>query len=790
VTLDRAHWQRARALFDELVELDGAERIARLDVLGADDRVLRRTVERLLAADTDAEDLLRDWSFGSALGRPATVANARDPLGIVGHTVSHFRVKECLASGGMGVVYTAEDLQLGRVVALKFPLPHQLLAESVKERFVNEARSAGALDHPNLCTVYEVAESAHGLFLVMPLYPGETLKARLARDGTLPADDALAITQQITTGLASAHAAGIVHRDLKPANVMLLPDGTVKVLDFGLAKIRDVSLTRSHSTLGTIGYVSPEQIRGDQVDARTDLWSIGVMLHEMLTGALPFRGEHEIAIVHGILHREPSRPSALTPSLSRQLDDLIAALLQKDAGDRYASADALLADIAGLRSGAALAHRAPFWGRSASRRRVRTVTGLPRWSYGLVAAALVVLAGSAALQREKTGEAAPPVATRIASGEVRRNVEQELSRETAATLGARLTEAERDSIARRVAVEVRAYDAYLRARAAEVAAATPQRMAPVATEKMRKARSPYSPARGADSVLDDTAFARREQARAEAEAALRLRLALLEGHEALGEYRALTGDVSKAIDELGFPLGTSPHSASLPYRLGFIMGERAGRLEDALAAYERAAGDRNGAATHARFSALYVQRRYADALAMLDSSNSELTHDANVYLPTSLMRAQLQTALGERRLARASYSVALSLLRDSLTAHPGDQRIRVSLALALAGLGEKGEAAREAHRAMNLVAANSDARIASSVMGVAVEVLARVGETDDALDLVELLFSTHAGREITVPYLRVWPGFDPLRNDQRFEALLARFGADSARETLPAGDRQ
>ena len=366
--------------------------------------------------------------------------------------------------------------------------------------------------------------------------------------------------------------------------------------------------------------------------------------------------------------------------------------------------------------------------------------------------------------------------------------------------------------------------------------------APVTTERMHALAASG----------DDTTLARREQARAEAEAALRLRLALLEGQEALGEYWARSGDVSKAIDELGFPLRASPHSASLPYRLGFIMGERAGRLEDALAAYERASKsepgngrarsavartsshprrpdaevlaaapdshamkvakgdvylrrtgsadtlaavmrtvpavwDPNGAATYARFTALYVQRRYGEGLAMLDQSTSELTHDVNRYLPTTLMRAQLQEALGERKLARVSYATALSLLRDSLAAHPGDQHIRVNVALALAGLGEKGEAVREAHRAMNLVAASSDVQTVSSVMGIAAEVLAKAGETDDALDLVELLFSMHTGREVTVPYLRVWPGFDPLRSDPRFQALLARFGADSTGRNLSAG---
>ena len=371
---DREQWQRARRLFDELVELESGPRRSRLEQIGAEDPVLRNAVARLLLSDPGSEAALRDYSFGSPGGAPTIATSSRDPLGVIGQTVSHFRVKDYLAAGGMGVVYRAEDLQLGRAVALKFPVPDQQLERSLKERFINEARSAAALDHPNLCTVYEIAEGEHGVFLAMPLYPGETLKDRIVREGALQPDDALAIVQQVATGLASAHAAGIVHRDLKPGNVMLLPDGTVKILDFGLAKTRDISLTGSHRTLGTIGYVAPEQIRGGRVDARTDLWSIGVLLYEMLTGKPPFRGDHEMSILHAILHAEPSRPSELNGGLSPQLDNLIGTLLQKDAGDRYPSADALLADIAALRSGAALAHRTPFWRRTAWRRRVRGAT--------------------------------------------------------------------------------------------------------------------------------------------------------------------------------------------------------------------------------------------------------------------------------------------------------------------------------------------------------------------------------------------------------------------------------
>ncbi|CAN5266528.1 serine/threonine-protein kinase [soil metagenome] len=368
---DRELWQRARSLFDEVVELESGPRRARLEEIGREDPILRQAVERLLMADTGAEAALRDYSFGSPRSTSPSAVNSRDPLGVIGHTVSHFRVTDYLAAGGMGAVYSAEDLQLGRTVALKFPLPHQQIDRGVKERFVNEARSAAALDHPNLCTVHEIGESEQGVFLAMPLYPGETLRDRLGRQRVLPPAEVLEIVLQMTTGLAFAHAAGIVHRDLKPGNVMLLPDGTVKVLDFGLAKIRDISLTKSHATLGTIGYVAPEQIRGDRVDGRADLWAIGVMLYEMLTGTAPFRGEHEVSTLHAVLHEEAPRVSRMNPDLPLAFDELIGALLQKDPEGRYQSAEALLSDIVALKSGATLTHRSPFWIRTARHRQVR-----------------------------------------------------------------------------------------------------------------------------------------------------------------------------------------------------------------------------------------------------------------------------------------------------------------------------------------------------------------------------------------------------------------------------------
>jgi serine/threonine protein kinase len=246
----------------------------------------------------------------------------------------------------MGVVYRADDTHLGRAVALKFLLPHYNLDAAAKARFLREAQAAAALDHPNLCTVHEVGASDEGwLFMALALYQGETLRARLSRDGTLAVRETIEIARQIAQGLEAAHAAGIVHRDLKPANVMLLPDGTVRILDFGLAKARDHSLSTISVRLGTISYMSPEQIRADSLDGRADLWALGVVLYEMLTGRKPFRGDEKVAIADAILHEEPEAPSMYRRDLSEALEGLVRRLLQKDLTKRHATADEVLREL-------------------------------------------------------------------------------------------------------------------------------------------------------------------------------------------------------------------------------------------------------------------------------------------------------------------------------------------------------------------------------------------------------------------------------------------------------------
>jgi serine/threonine protein kinase/tetratricopeptide (TPR) repeat protein len=265
---------------------------------------------------------------------------------MIGQTISHYKILEKLGEGGMGVVYKAEDTRLKRTVALKF-LPQQLTSDSeVKTRFTQEAKAASALDHPNICTIHEIDETDEGeLFMAMACYEGETLKERIAR-GPLPLEEAIDIAQQIGQGLSKAHAKEIVHRDIKPANIFVTDDGLVKILDFGLAKlVGQTRLTRKGTTMGTVAYMSPEQARGEEVDHRSDLWSLGVVLYEMVTGKLPFRGEHEQATIYSILNDEPKPLTDFCENIPKELAHVVEIAMAKSPNDRYPSVGDLLAAL-------------------------------------------------------------------------------------------------------------------------------------------------------------------------------------------------------------------------------------------------------------------------------------------------------------------------------------------------------------------------------------------------------------------------------------------------------------
>jgi dienelactone hydrolase len=312
-----------------------------------------------------------------------------------GRTVSHYRIVEKLGGGGMGIVYKAEDLRLKRMVALKFLPPEHTRDAEAKQRLVHEAQAASALDHANICTVHEIDETPDGqLFLAMAYYAGETLKRRIGR-GPLEIDEVMDVGIQVAQGLARAHESGIVHRDIKPANIMLAGRGEVKIVDFGLAKrAEQTGLTQTGTTLGTIAYMSPEQTRGAEADARSDVWALGVMLYEALTGRLPFQGEHQLVVMNAIQHEQPKSVGELRPGTPDDLQRIVARALEKTREARYASAGEVAADLLACRAALTAATIVP----PATQRRGRsnaTLVGV------LVSAAVVLAAGVTVILRAR-----------------------------------------------------------------------------------------------------------------------------------------------------------------------------------------------------------------------------------------------------------------------------------------------------------------------------------------------------------------------------------------------------
>ncbi|MBN2565821.1 MAG: protein kinase [Candidatus Eisenbacteria bacterium] len=268
---------------------------------------------------------------------------------MIGKLVSHYRILEKLGEGGMGVVYAAEDTRLGRRVALKFLPPGLTANPDAKARFMHEARSASSLEHPAICSIHEVGETGDGqLFICMACYDGEPLSARIAR-GPLEIDEATNIAIQVAEGLAEAGARGIVHRDIKPGNILLTENGRVKIVDFGLAKLAGATrLTAAGTTMGTAAYMSPEQVRGEEVDHRSDIWSLGAVLYEMITGKPPFGGETELTVMYSIMNSDLRRMSLARADVPPALEQIVERMLARDLTERYLNAADAASDLSAL----------------------------------------------------------------------------------------------------------------------------------------------------------------------------------------------------------------------------------------------------------------------------------------------------------------------------------------------------------------------------------------------------------------------------------------------------------
>ena len=371
--MDPQRWVQIEELFQRAWECDPKQRARLLEESGSGDPELRQTVERLLASAEAAADGLQAAVYGglNAVAFP-----------LVGETISHYRILAGIGTGGMGSVYRAEDLRLGRQVALKFLAEEYSRDPVALSRFEREARSASALEHPNICPVYEFGEHAGQPFLVMPLLQGETLRELLARRAPAPlgVPELLALSVQIAAALDAAHRHGIIHRDIKPANIFVTTQGEAKILDFGLAKpvhwetsedeSRDTDsgcahlkdggftppvstpeafFTRTGFAIGTSAYMSPEQARGERLDARTDIFSFGLVLYEMAAGQRAFHGATEPILHDAVFRQSPAPASRFNPTLPARLEAIIRKALEKDRDARYATAAELRADLAAVK---------------------------------------------------------------------------------------------------------------------------------------------------------------------------------------------------------------------------------------------------------------------------------------------------------------------------------------------------------------------------------------------------------------------------------------------------------
>ncbi|MFQ5750627.1 MAG: protein kinase, partial [bacterium] len=314
---------------------------------------------------------------------------------MIGKTISHYKILEKLGQGGMGIVYKAEDTKLKRTVALKFLSPHALGgSEEEKKRFVHEARAAAALHHPNICTVYEIDEVEEQRFIAMAYLDGPSLKEKIA-SGPLRLEEVLEIAIQIAQGLHDAHEQGIIHRDIKSSNVMLTSKGQAILMDFGLAKLKGGTLlTKEGTTLGTVSYMSPEQAQGATTDQRSDIWSFGVMLYEMITGLYPFKGDYEQAVIYSIMNEEPEPITGLRTGVPMELERIVNKAMAKNPEERYQHVDELIADLKSLRKSMETGAVA---GLAGTRQQRPETVAIPLWAkqfkkpWPIVTASLVVV---------------------------------------------------------------------------------------------------------------------------------------------------------------------------------------------------------------------------------------------------------------------------------------------------------------------------------------------------------------------------------------------------------------
>ncbi|MFQ5662499.1 MAG: protein kinase [Terriglobia bacterium] len=711
---------------------------------------------------------------------------------MVGQTISHYHIAAKLGEGGMGAVYRAEDTKLQRAVALKF-LPTELAADAeARQRLVKEARAASRLNHPNIATIYEVGEAEGTPFIAMELVSGESLKEVLLR-GALPAPQLLQVARQIAEGLNEAHQAGVLHRDIKPGNIMLDTKGRVKVLDFGLAVFTGrerqkgeteenfISRTATQwSTGGTVPYMSPEQLRGEPTDARSDIFSFGVMLYECLAGRLPFWGETSIDVLHAIL-REPPRPlRGLVPDISPEWEQLVERCLEKDPAKRYRSMAQVLE---ALRRAAVPATRPE---KSLAVLYFENLSGAKEDEYfrdGITEDIIVELSKikelrvfprSAVLAYRDKPVTAPQIgqqlnAAYVVGGSLRRAgnrlritaqlvetrtghsvwaerydrqledvfaIQDEIAQNIARALRVMLTEKEKRAIEKVPTADVQAYDYYLRGRQF--------------FHQMRKKGFDFARQMFARAIVIDPGYAlayagvadccsflymywesieaNLKEADAASRKALELDPELAEAHASRGLAVSLIKQYDEARKEFETAIRLNP------------------KLFEAYYFYARAR---------------FAEGKLGEAARLFEQACRVNPEDYQA----PLLLGMVYSGLGRKAEAEGAYRRGLQVAEEYMELHPDDARALYLGAGALCQLGERGRSSEWARRALAM-----DPEDSGLLYNIAC-VYSLLGETEEAIDCLEKSITSGMGQK---EWIENDPDLDALRRHPRFEALLER----------------